>query len=180
MSIGFKKEIEEKTSELSIDLKNEIEEKTNDLYSDLQKQIKQKTNDLYSDIKDLSFVINDNFIELSKEQEKIREEYQTVIDDVTKLHKERTDEKISSINDRLDQLSSCIEEQKRQNDIVLSEFVKKIEQDRQQTYEFISNMKSEFINILREEQIKHKEEILEFKHQIKELEYEHHHHRHPS
>ena len=172
---GLYASVKEEFSESNESLKSELLQNknlVNEISNDLKEQIKEKTKDLYNDIKDLSFVSHDNFVELSKEQEKIKEEYRKLIVDVSMLQDEKTNEKISSINDRLEQIASSIENQKNQNIVAISELLKRIEEERKQTYELISNMKSEFVDILREEQIKHKEEVLEFKHQIKELEYD--------
>ena len=157
---------------MSDDLKIEINEKIANLNNDVFLTLKETSKALYNDIKDLSFVIQDNFVELSKAQEKIKEEYQSVIENVSKLNDEKTNEKISNLNDKLDKIALIIEEQRKQNAQDISVLIQKIEENKHQTNAIVSQMKAEFVAILREEQIKHKEEILEFKHQIRELEYD--------
>lgn len=160
----------EYTNNLTDNVKNELKERTDILNQEIANQLKEKSRDLYSDIKDLSFVVQDNFVELSKEQEKIREEFQKIIVETSKQQEETTNEKIYALNEKLDKIAFLVEQQKQKNDLEIAELTKKIEQEKKQTSEIISSMKNEFIILLTEEQKKQEKIILEISNQIKDLE----------
>ena len=160
----------EYTNKLSDNLKIEIKERIENLNNSLTNTLKERAKDLYNDIKDLSFVVHDNFVELSKEQEKIKEEYKNLIDTTSKLNEEKTSEKISTLNNKLDKITDVIEEQKKNNTAQISGLIKKIENNEQKNYEIISNLKDEFLSILSEREEEHKKDVQELKNQIKDLE----------
>ena len=160
----------EYTNKLSDNLKIEIKERIENLNNSLTNTLKERAKDLYNDIKDLSFVVHDNFVELSKEQEKIKEEYKNLIDTTSKLNEEKTSEKISTLNNKLDKITDVIEEQKKNNTAQISGLIKKIENNEHKNYEIISNLKDEFLSILSEREEEHKKDVQELKNQIKDLE----------
>ena len=150
------------TKQLSNNLKTEINENLNN-------QLKEKTQDLYNDIKDLSFVVQDNFVELNKEQDKVVQECQLVIDSITK-RSEYIDNQVSSLTGRIENISTSIEKINERSRNINSELLQRIEEEKSQSEKIVSDLKSEFLSILSEREEQHKKEVDELKQQIKDLE----------
>ncbi|MBQ8886916.1 MAG: glycosyltransferase [Candidatus Gastranaerophilales bacterium] len=144
-------------------------EYTNKLSDELKTEIKEKSKELYNDIKDLSFVVHDNFVELNKEQDKVVQECKFVIDAISK-HEKYINEQIESLNTKLNNVSSVLEKEKEQRKDLNLEFIKRIENEKSKTEKIVSDLKAEFLSILSEREEQHRIEVEDLKTQIRSFE----------
>ena len=147
-------------------------------YNHLNERLEEKAKYLYNDIKDLSFVVQNNFVELNKEQDKIleaskqitanievyKQENEERISDLRKEYKEIIFSKIKNISNNLEQFDI---EVKNYIDIIQ----KQLETEKEQNIQNIEELKSKFNIVLEAQQKKHDEEIEILKKQMQEMEF---------
>ena len=158
-------------------LDSEIHSDLQNNYKILNERIEEKAKYLYNDIKDLSFVLQNNFVELNKEQDKILEKNKQIfanievykqeneerISDLRKEYKEIISLKMQNISNNLEQFESEI---KNYIDVVQ----KQLETEKQQNMQNTEELKSKFNIVIEEQQKQHKEEIENLKKQMQEME----------
>ena len=156
-------------SKIDLDLKNS--------YNHLNECLEEKAKYLYNDIKDLSFVLQNNFVELNKEQDKILEGNKQIVANI-EVYKQKNEEKISDlrkeykeiISSRIQNISNNLE----QFDIEIKNHIdtiqKQLETEKLQNIRNIEELKSQFSIELEVQQKKHDEEIETLKKQMQEVE----------
>ncbi len=156
-------------SKIDLDLKNS--------YNHLNECLEEKAKYLYNDIKDLSFVLQNNFVELNKEQDKILEKNKQIVANI-EVYKQKNEEKISDlrkeykeiISSRIQNISNNLE----QFDIEIKNHIdtiqKQLETEKLQNIRNIEELKSQFSIELEVQQKKHDEEIETLKKQMQEVE----------
>ena len=146
-------------------------------YNNINKRIEEKAKYLYNDIKDLSYVLQNNFEELGNEQNKISElstkivlevenlkqENEVKISALRKEYKEIIFSKVQNISNNLEQFDTEI---KNHIDIIQ----KQLETEKQQNIRNVEELKFKFNIILEEQQKQYKEEIENLKKQMQEME----------
>ena len=137
----------------------------------MSEEIKVKSKDLYRDIKDLSFIVQSNFEELTKEQNNSKDKCDKVADDFYQ-NKSKIDYDISSINSKLEEVSLFVQEKDNRNSLLFKEVDEKIKTEKYNLEVIVSTLKEEFNFILSEQQRKHDEEVQMLKNHIKQLEYD--------
>ena len=178
------KNIENRVASNKEDLENYLNAKTSELYialdnshQGINEALEEKTKYLYNDIKDLSFVLQDNFVELNKEQDRILEQNQKIISETTAFQ-QKNDEKINNLRNeykefiasKIQDLSAAI----KQVDIEVKDYIEsiqlKIETEKQQNLQVIENLQIQFNSLLELQQEKYREEIDLLKKQMMEME----------
>lgn len=156
-------------SKINLDLENN--------YNQINEHLEEKAKYLYNDIKDLSYVLQNNFEELSNEQNKISEfntkivlevenlkqENEVKISALRKEYKEIIFSKVQNISNNLEQFDTEI---KNHIDIIQ----KQLETEKQQNIRNVEELKFKFNIILEEQQKQYKEEIENLKKQMQEME----------
>ena len=156
-------------SKINLDLENN--------YNQINEHLEEKAKYLYNDIKDLSFVLQNNFEELSNEQNKISEFNSKIVSEVENLkqeneakisglrkeYKEIIFSKVQNISNNLEQFDTEI---KNHIDIIQ----KQLETEKQQNIRNVEELKFKFNIILEEQQKQYKEEIENLKKQMQEME----------
>ncbi len=156
-------------SKINLDLENN--------YNQINEHFEEKAKYLYNDIKDLSYVLQNNFEELSNEQNKISEfnskivlevenlkqENEVKISALRKEYKEIIFSKVQNISNNLEQFDTEI---KNHIDIIQ----KQLETEKQQNIRNVEELKFKFNIILEEQQKQYKEEIENLKKQMQEME----------
>ena len=146
-------------------------------YNNINKRIEEKAKYLYNDIKDLSYVLQNNFEELGNEQNKISElstkivlevenlkqENEVKISALRKEYKEIIFSKVQNISNNLEQFDTEI---KNHIDIIQ----KQLETEKQQNIRNVEELKFKFSIELEAQQKKHDEEIENLKKQMQEVE----------
>lgn len=161
------------TEELTGYLSNEIaknQEHTNKVNDDLKQELQDKYKALYGDVKDISFVVQDNFVQSNKVQSEILEEYKSFKEE-TNQYKKQSEDQISYINKEIEKQSVSLDKTVDNVNLKISNLKKEFEIEKQGYLEIIENLKTEYKSLLKEQEINHKQEIIELQGQIKELEY---------
>ena len=172
-------------------LKNETDEKITKVYDEitktykyteklndnLEKQLKQGAVSLYSDIKDLSFVVQDNFVELNKEQDFIKEQNKKLIDEINNLTQKNTEhiaalknEYQRHINSKMQDFTQLLKQAEAEINNYLDDIKQQAAIERENNRQALETLKSEFKNILQEQQQRHEEEIINLKNQMIKME----------
>ncbi len=156
-------------SKINSDLENK--------YNHINERLEEKSKYLYNDIKDLSFVLQNNFIELNKEQDRISEQNKQIFSDIDyykketeekniqlrKEYKEFVATKIQSISNNFEQLDL---EVKKHIEILRS----RLEEERQENIQNIEELKSQFYYEFRNQEKMYQEEIERIRKQMQEME----------
>ncbi|MBQ9245015.1 glycosyltransferase [bacterium] len=166
----------------------ELDRRFNLVYGDLNKAYKytEKLNDelkeriklLYNDVKDLSFVIQNNYVELNKEQYNQLENTNKAIENINNNISAKINEFSCSYNQSLNSVQSTIENRINENETNIKtelktsiDELKDIIENQKLHYEnIISNMQTEFNSKIKNQEFQHNEEIQLLKEEIKQLE----------
>ena len=147
-------------------------------YNHLNERLEEKAKYLYNDIKDLSFVVQNNFVELNKEQDKILEENKQIVANI-EIYKQENEKRISDLRkeykeiifSKIKNISNNLE----QFDIEVKNYIdiiqKQLETEKEQNIQNIEELKSKFNIVLEAQQKKHDEEIEILKKQMQEMEF---------
>lgn len=168
----------EYTNKLNETAKNEITQAreeinknydyTNKLNSDLKQELHEKSKSLYSDIKDISFVVQDNFVELSKVQEEIKNECKKLQEEDNQRNF-KTEEKLSNINEKIENQAVLANQMQDKTNSMFLNMKQEFELEKQNYQNAIENLKIEYKSMLQEQEVKHEQEKAELKNQITEL-----------
>ena len=156
-------------SKINLDLENN--------YNQINERLEEKAKYLYNDIKDLSFVLQNNFVELNKEQDKILEGNKQIFANI-EVYKQKNEEKISDLRKEYKEIISSkmqnISNNLEQFDIEIKNHIdtiqKQLETEKLQNIQNVEELKSKFSIELEARQKKHDEEIETLKKQIQEME----------
>ena len=159
-------------------LDSEIHSDLQNNYKILNERIEEKAKYLYNDIKDLSFVVQNNFVELNKEQDKILEASKQITANI-EVYKQENEEKISDLRKEYKEIISSkiknISNNLEQFDIEVKNYIdiiqKQLETEKEQNIQNIEELKSKFNIVLEAQQKKHDEEIEILKKQMQEMEF---------
>lgn len=168
----------EYTNKLNETAKNEITQAreeinknydyTNKLNSDLKQELHEKSKSLYSDIKDISFVVQDNFVELSKVQEEIKNECKKLQEEDNQRNL-KTEEQLSNINEKIENQAVLANQMQDKTNSMFLNIKQEFELEKQNYLNAIENLKIEYKSMLQEKEVKHEQEKAELKNQIAEL-----------
>ncbi len=143
------------TNDVSDGLKNEF-----------SKQLQEKTSGLYNDIKDLSYVLNDNFSQLTQEQLNIKE----TTDKLINSGEEKFAYLQSELNNKFNSASAVIKDTENKFNAIINNLENIIKEEKQNSANTIQEIKAEFLSVLEKQQKKNEEQVLELKSQIEILE----------
>jgi len=147
------------------------------LRNNLELQIKGNQENLYNDIKDLSFVVQDNFVELNKEQDFIKEQNKRLINEINNAI-QKNQEQIAYlkneyqqyINSKMQEFSRLLNQTGDEIDKYLQNIQNEAAIEKQNNQAALENLKSEFMDILQQQQQRHDEEIINLKNQMYKME----------
>jgi glycosyltransferase involved in cell wall biosynthesis len=145
------------------DLSNNIK---NDLYS----HIDNKSAGLYGDIKDLSYVVQNNYDDLIKKQSDLKETTEKLFGQLQTGNEEQISAVRGDLNNKFNEVSGIINNTQGQINEMIDNIKNIIEQEKQNNNTIIKQMKSEFMSILDAQQKHHNNEVTELREQIKKLE----------
>ena len=159
-------------------LDSEIHSNLENNYKILNERIEENAKYLYNDIKDLSFVVQNNFVELNKEQDKILEENKQITANI-EVYKQENEERISDLRKEYKEIIFSkvknISKNMEQFDIEIKNYIdiiqKQLETEREQNIQNVEGLKFEFNRVIESQQKKHDEEIEILKKQIQEMEF---------
>jgi predicted nucleic acid-binding Zn-ribbon protein len=128
------------------------------LKNDMNLQLKETYQTLYNDIKDLSYVVQNNF----EQQNILKNEIEEIINKIENITQE-TNKKIEKIiennkiqlNSKLNEISYLITEKEE----ILQNQIEQLKQQQNIEKQNTENLKSEFISLLEKQQEKHSNEI---------------------
>lgn len=158
-------------------LDSEIHSDLQNNYKILNERIEEKAKYLYNDIKDLSFVLQNNFVELNKEQDKILEKNKQIFANI-EVYKQKNEEKISDLRkeykeiifSKVQNISNNLEQFESEIKNYIDVVQKQLETEKQQNMQNTEELKSKFNIVIEEQQKQHKEEIENLKKQMQEME----------
>ena len=158
-------------------LDSEIHSDLQNNYKILNERIEEKAKYLYNDIKDLSFVLQNNFVELNKEQDKILEKNKQIFANI-EVYKQKNEEKISDLRKeykeiislKMQNISNNLEQFESEIKNYIDVVQKQLETEKQQNMQNTEELKSKFNIVIEEQQKQHKEEIENLKKQMQEME----------
>ncbi len=151
--------------------KEYTDNKSNELKDSIEWNIKEKSQYIYSDIKDLSIVMQENYKELSSEQNNLKQNTSDIINRI-----ENNENWISSVNNdingKINDISNRINNNGKETTDTINQIKNTLEFEKQNNQNLINQIKAEFRDILEGQQKKHEEEVQELKDKIKSLEIE--------
>lgn len=145
------------------DLSNNIK---NDLYS----HIDNKSEGLYGDIKDLSYVVQNNYDDLIQKHSDLKETTEQLLEKMQTGNEEQLSSVRGEIHNKFDEFSGIINNTKEQFNVIADNIKNIVEQEKQNNNAIIKSMKSEFMSIIEAQQKHHNNEVTELREQIKQLE----------
>ncbi len=150
---------------------------TEDLISELENQQNEKNNNLYNDMKDLSFVVQNNFVELNKEQNCIKEKNEEIIKEI-KFSIQKNQEQITEFQNEYEELinskfQAAMNILKQADDKInnyISNIQKEAAAEREKNEKNLADLKSEFKAVLDLQNQNHDDEMLSLRMRILETE----------
>ena len=166
---------ENKTNNTEKDTTSNIDiDKVYEIVNSQNEELKERSKLLYNDIKDLSYLLSDNFVELNKEQFKLKEQteksFEKIQEDTNNTIQKVNNEYKELVSENVSELLSKITNQEQKYKEETESLKNIIETNKIEYEEVIIQMKSEFSSILQEQQQKHQKEIAELKENISLLE----------
>ena len=162
------------------ELRAETDGKISQIYNEISKnyeytknivseEIQKVSEPLYNDIKDLSYVLNNNFSDITKEQFKLKDEIKQELEEIKNNNENQTATVYNDLSAKFYEVSQNITDAENKIDEAVNNINNTIQEEKQTTESIVRHLRTEFMEILETQQAKHNEEIAELKEQNKKL-----------
>ncbi len=170
------------TNKLSNDLKHEVyylnsssKDEVERLRNNINNQLQEKYKDLYRDIKDLSFMQHDNFIELSKEKEFLKQQNSKILEELANTqrnHEAQINTYKQNLVSKMKDFEGLLKHTSSEINKFIDELQIKIETENQNTNAVINNLKAEFEEKFKQQEQKYNKELQNMQNQMLKMQAE--------